>query len=126
MSNASAAPLKPSHADLTPYTQKNHNHDTHAHAPWAIWETYKKYQRMNDSDIDNDVDIVDFKRGLSDVQKAKIVPVATVPSETIAAAGMTFKYSGQKVDSDPEELLDAPNPCTVYEHKEFNGKPIHM
>lgn len=81
---------------------------------------------MNDADVDNDVDIVDFKRGLSDVQKAKLVPVATVPSETIAAAGMAFKRSGQMENSDSKGLLDVPNPCTVYEHKEFNGQYIHM
>ena len=77
---------------------------------------------MTDSEIDKDLQIVDFKRGLNDTQKINIVPVVTIPSEIIAAAGMAFKSSAQNSDQEPRGLLNVPNPCTVYEHREFNGQ----
>lgn len=125
MSNASCT-IPPNHVtDLTLLKQKSHGRDTHAQPPQAVWESYKKYQKMNGSDIDNDLEVVDFRRGLSEAQKAKIVPVTVVPSETIAAAGMAFKHWGKDVDGEPQGLLDTPSPCTVYEHTEFNGEWVH-
>jgi alkylated DNA repair protein alkB family protein 1 len=87
----------------------------------AVWEAYNKYQQMNGSDIDKDVEIIDFKRGLSDSQKARFIVVDTIPSETVAAAGMTFKSHGQDMGREPQQLVEVPSPCTIYEHKEFNG-----
>lgn len=115
-------PLKSRREDLTPSEQKSHGHDTHALPPLAVLESYKKYQRMNSSDIDNDLDIVDFERGLSVIQEAKIVPVATVLSETIMSACVAFQCHDQNADVEPRGLPNLPNPCTVYEHKEFNGQ----
>lgn len=117
-------PSKPSHVDLTPSKQNRHGHDTHATSPVAVWDSYQKYQTMNNSAVDNDPDIIDFRRGLSDVQKSRIVPVATVSSEAIAAAATAFKHNGQNAEEEPRGLIDVPEPCTIYEHKEFNGKCI--
>jgi hypothetical protein len=114
-------PSQSCHMDLTRPKQKSRRHDTHAMAPVAVWDMYKKYQKMDDSAIDNDLDIVDFRRGLSDAQKAKLVPVATVPSETIAAAGRAFKLCDEKVRPESGGLIDVPKDCTIYEHKEFDG-----
>jgi alkylated DNA repair protein alkB homolog 1 len=102
-------------------------HDTHALPPLAVLEAYKKYQRMNDSKIVEDLEIVDFRRGLSEAQRAKIVPVATIPSQTIAAAAMAFKSHPRNLDKKPRELLNVPKHCTVYEYRGFNGKfsPSH-
>lgn len=77
---------------------------------------------MNCLEIDKDLEIVDFRRGLSDTQKAKIVPVATITSETIAAAGMAFIGYAQNAGVEPRGPLNGPSPCTVYEHSEFNGQ----
>jgi alkylated DNA repair protein alkB family protein 1 len=82
---------------------------------------------MNGSQVDEDLEIVDFRRGLSETQRAEIVPVATIPSRSIATATMAFKSYPQNLDEEPGELLNVPNPCTVYKHRKFNGKfsPSH-
>lgn len=115
-------PSKPYHVDLTPPQQNRHNHDTHATSPVAVWDSYQKYQKMNNLAVDNDLDIIDFRRGLSDVQKLKLVPVGTVSTEAIAAAATAFKHHGQNAEKELQELIDVPAPCTIYEHKEFDGK----
>lgn len=79
---------------------------------------------MENSAVDEDLEIVDFRRGLSDIQKQKIVPVATVPSEMIAAAGKVFKSYGQSQEGESLGLNNVPDACTVYEHKDFNGQLI--
>lgn len=76
---------------------------------------------MTDLEIDNAVEIVDFKRGLSDSQKTKIKPVATVPSESIEAAAIAFKSCDQRGGEGSHAFLLDPKPCTVYEHKDFDG-----
>lgn len=76
---------------------------------------------MEDADLDEDLEIVDFRRGLSDVQKEKIVPVGIVSSSTIAAAQQVFRGSdpnGQGANGLPANMPEA---CMVYEHKEFDG-----
>lgn len=77
---------------------------------------------MDDAAVDQDLDVVDFTRGLTDAQKEKLVPVETVPCELIEAARKAYKNYGKSesegiVDSDP-----LPTPCTVYEHKDFPGE----
>lgn len=117
-------PSKSSHACLTQSKQNSHGHDIHATAPVAVWELYNKYLKIDGSAIDNDLEVVDFTRGLSDTQKAKITPVGTVSSETITAATMAFRRCGQVVEGESDGVVDAPKSCTIYEHKEFNGRCI--
>ncbi|PQE14641.1 hypothetical protein CJF31_00007710 [Rutstroemia sp. NJR-2017a BVV2] len=95
-----------------------HGHDTHALPPQAICDAYKKYQRMSDADVNTDLEIVDFNRGLSPEQKEKLHPVGVVPSELIAQAQREFKNSTSEDDS------SLPEPCTIYEHSGFPGLRI--
>lgn len=93
--------------------------------PQAICNAYKKYQKMEDADVDSDPEIIDFQRGLSDEQKRKIHPVGVIPSELIASTQRAFKSHGQAENgtepvSGSSELLG--EACTIYEHKEFPGK----
>ncbi|RDW78456.1 hypothetical protein BP5796_06308 [Coleophoma crateriformis] len=100
--------------------KEHHGHDTHAIPPQAICNAYKKYQRMEDKDVDADPEVLDFGRGLSDAQKEKLVEVGRVQSELIAEAQRKFKAFGQE-EVQPAEDVQLPEACTVYEHKDFPG-----
>lgn len=81
--------------------------------PQAICDAYKKYQRMSDAAVSDDLEIVDFSRGLTPEQKEKMSPVGTVPSELIAKAQKDFAGA----EYDPGH----PEACTIYEHSGFPG-----
>lgn len=108
--------------------QKNYRHDTHAIPPQAICDLYKKYQKMDDSSIDSDPNIVDFARGLTNEQTKRIVPCEIVPSDVIAEAQREFVKSHWNeswgVDDLDIYLLPEPTPCTVYNHLDFPGVQI--
>jgi len=76
---------------------------------------------MSDAAVDEDLDVVDFSRGLTAAQTEKIFPVDTVPSELIKDAWDTFKRSEQHTHEEATDPLDMPTPCTIYEHKDFPG-----
>lgn len=68
--------------------------------------------------MDNDFEIVDFRRGLTQAQREKIVPVDTVSSEIIDSAR---KISGVACQTPSKDSQTMPDTCAVYEHKEFDG-----
>jgi alkylated DNA repair protein alkB homolog 1 len=94
--------------------------------PQAICNMYKKYQKMDDASVDGDLNVVDFRRGLDPEQREKIVPVDVVSSEVIAAAQKAFKSCCQLGNGEAVDLSFAPEACTIYEHKDFDGqwKPL--
>ena len=109
---------------LTVSQTSHHGHDTHAMPPQKLCDLYKKYQKMKDEAVDDDLDIVDFRRGLTTTQKEKLVPIASVPNETISEARKVFKQqAGPRLGSiaDSEETPA----CTVYEHKDFDGLRLY-
>jgi hypothetical protein len=93
--------------------------------PHAICNAYKNYQKLEDSALDKDLEIVDFKRGLSDIQKKKIVPVEIIPASLIAQAQELFTGSTYQDPIQERRGADStpiPEQCTVYEHKDFVGQ----
>jgi alkylated DNA repair protein alkB family protein 1 len=76
---------------------------------------------MEDAAVDQDFDVLDFSRGLTDVQKEKLFVVDTVPSELIDSAWKIFKGDEKEDVASIEESVQLPDPCTVYEHKDFPG-----
>jgi alkylated DNA repair protein alkB family protein 1 len=82
---------------------------------------YKKYQKMDDASVDKDLEVVDFRRGLTQAQKDKIIQVDYVSSEVIAAAQKAFKNYGQTPNADTTEPEALPDACTIYEHKDFDS-----
>lgn len=92
-------------------------HDVHAIPPQAICDLYRHYQKLDNALIDADVDIVDFRRGLTPEQQERIVPVDTVSAETLVAAERAFR-TAHGADG---AVKDAVPPCTIYEHKDFQG-----
>ncbi|KUJ09398.1 uncharacterized protein LY89DRAFT_741111 [Mollisia scopiformis] len=108
--------------DLEDHPKKHHGHDTHAIPPQAICNIYKKYQKMDDVDIDSDLEVVDFGRGLTKQQDKSIVPVDTISSELVATARDKFMSYWPSFDSVPRD--STPKACTIYEHKDFAGLRI--
>lgn len=102
--------------------QKEREYDTHAIPPQAICNVYKKYQKMSDASVDQDLEVVDFRRGLTAAQKERIIPADTVPSELIEEARVAFKYFGQD-NEEGTKVGGLPEACTIYEHKDFPGEP---
>src|ERR1700712_4355568 len=94
-------------------------HDVHAMPPQAICDLYKKYQKADNASIDVDLDIVDFRRGLTSEQEKRIVPVDTVASEVIVEAEMAFRSTNE--DDLGDRVTKSPPSCTIYEHMDFPG-----
>ena len=76
---------------------------------------------MDDASVDNDFDVVDFKRGLTPLQKESIVPVDRVSPELMVTARNAFQHSSQDADGETKISGAMPEACTVYEHKNFDG-----
>lgn len=93
-------------------------HDVHAMPPQAICDLYRHYQKLDNASIDADINIVDFRRGLSPEQQERILPVDTVSSQVIVAAERAFRVA----NGEHRAVKDtAPASCTIYEHKDFQG-----
>jgi alkylated DNA repair protein alkB family protein 1 len=90
--------------------------------PQAICNVYKRYQKMDGFAVDKDLEVVDFRRGLTEAQKEKILPVGTVSSELIASAQEAFKAVDAFKDGKAGASDFGPERCTIYEHKNFEGE----
>lgn len=81
---------------------------------------------MEDKAVDQDLDVLDFARGLAEAQTKKLVAIDTVSSELIDSAWKAFKNDGERiVVADEEESASLPEHCTIYEHKDFPGTTLH-
>jgi alkylated DNA repair protein alkB family protein 1 len=83
---------------------------------------YFKYQKMSDAAVDSDLEVVDFKRGLTDSQKKRIIPIDMIPSDLISKAQKSFGEKGEGELRRNSEDFTAPEPCIIYEHQDFPGK----
>lgn len=77
---------------------------------------------MSDAEVDADLEIIDFQRGLSPAQKEKVRPVRTVSKEVISAAQRAFKFHGREDTGTREDEFSQIQDCTVYEHVDFDGE----
>jgi alkylated DNA repair protein alkB family protein 1 len=76
---------------------------------------------MEDKAVNNDLDVLDFNRGLTPAQKEKLVAVDTVPSELIDSACKAFKGDAADEAAHNEDSSSSPEPCIIYGHKDFPG-----
>lgn len=81
---------------------------------------------MEDEAIDADMEVLDFARDLTDVQKERLVAVDTVSSELIYSAWRAFKSEEKQDVFDAVNSQKLPQSCTIYEHKDFPGTPPSM
>ncbi|KAH8790924.1 hypothetical protein F5882DRAFT_88668 [Hyaloscypha sp. PMI_1271] len=103
-------------------TIKSHGHDTHAIPPQAVCNAYKKYQKMEGEAVDQDLDVLDFARELTEAQTKKLVAIDTVSSELIDSAWKAFKSDGERVVvAEEEDSTSLSEQCIIYEHKDFPG-----
>ncbi len=71
--------------------------------------------------MNNDLDVLDFKRGLTPAQKEKLFAVDTVSFELIDSACKAFKGDATDEAAHDEDSTSSPEPCIIYEHKDFPG-----
>ncbi|KAF1983073.1 hypothetical protein K402DRAFT_383563 [Aulographum hederae CBS 113979] len=88
---------------------QGHHHHTHALPPQQICNIYKHYQKLPDRLVDADLEVVDFRRGLTARQAAKVKAVETISAELIGGAVDVLKEEREARD------------CVVYEHEDFDG-----
>ena len=91
--------------------------DPHQRPPQAIKSIYKQYEKLTTKAIDIDPNIVDFVRGLSNVQQSKISSVGTVAGKTLQKSSLCI--SDRKIlDSQAAADMWAP----VYEYEGIPGE----
>lgn len=96
--------------------------DTHATPPQGIYDVFKKYQKMSDADVNQDLGVIDFCRGLTIEQKVKVRPEDTIAAESIKAASMDF-LGCDEPNKEPHHLEGSEGaPCVSYSHTDFPGK----
>lgn len=85
-----------------------------------INQSYWTYNRAKPADIDSDLSVVDFTRGLTATQKEKVRPVKTVSSRIIREACQAFQDASKQ-----PHTVDDPQECVVYEHTDLPGLLIY-
>lgn len=103
--------------------------DTHALPPEHICQAYWKYNKISTKELQEDLDVVDFRRGLTSEQRKKLRPVRHVDASTISAASRALRDDGEAHEGDgglwggEEEGRNVVGvePCTAYEHADFPG-----
>lgn len=97
----------------------SHGHETHAMPPQAICDVYKKYVRLKAVEVKDDLDVVDFQRGITEGQAKTLKATGKVDAGKIAAACGTFEelYRGKYYVPAWEEESD----CKMYEDTRFPG-----
>lgn len=120
-STATATAPEPEGADEPGQHHDHHHHNTHALPPKFIQKRHWHYQQIKRSALDQDEDVIDFARGLSELQKSILKPVETVSKLTVRAASAAYRtayFGDERVD----EVLDGGGgDVTVYGHEEFPG-----
>jgi alkylated DNA repair protein alkB family protein 1 len=102
---------------------KDGHHDTHATPPLFIQEAYWRYNKIKPSDVDGDLSVIDFGRGLSAQQKLVMKPVSTIASSVIEQACKAFRNAALKINRD-DPLRTPVQDVTIFEHQHFPGLRI--
>jgi hypothetical protein len=96
------------------------NLDAHAAPPGGIRCAYKKYQKLRPRDFDEDLDIVDFRRGLT-CSQALVVQIGEISAERIAAVCHGFHQANKQRIPSAGDVV-SPNDIPVYQHRDLPGK----
>ncbi|KAH0545264.1 hypothetical protein FGG08_000718 [Glutinoglossum americanum] len=94
--------------------------DAHAAPPIGIRHEYKKYQKLRPRDFNEDLDIIDFRRGLTRSQDADIVQIGAVSAERIAAVCRSFHQTDKQHIPITENTV-SPNSIPIYQHRDLPG-----
>lgn len=88
--------------------------DAHEKPPDVLRSVYKKYQKLSSNELTADVDIIDFRRGLSEQQQKLFTVVECSRPETLRAEFQLFL-------GDVEELETAAQ-INAYHHLSLPGR----
>ena len=91
--------------------------------PQFIQEAYWRYNKIKIADLDNDEELIDFGRGLSEEQKLLFKPVNTISASTIDSACRAFRDAALQTRSDVP-LRTTLKDVTILEHVRFPGLQI--
>jgi hypothetical protein len=93
--------------------------DPHERPPDHIRNVYKAYQKMKPRELAIDPEIIDFSRGLSDKQQARIKVISKLDPEHLGRAFRDFDGT----DTEKEDELTTP--VLVYEHSDMPGNNFY-
>ncbi|KAG8623049.1 hypothetical protein KVT40_008025 [Elsinoe batatas] len=110
--------------DDSPTTPEQPNgtghHDTHALPPLFVQEACWRYNKMKRADLDDDPNIIDFTRGLSEEQKECLKPNSSISATTVQEACQAFWQESLHEDFASTIANDVP----IYSHVNFPG--LHL
>lgn len=89
--------------------------DAHQKPPEQIRAVYKKYQKMSPASLADDMEIVDFERGLSYEQSICLREIRRVPGHLLLKACSDFG------EMQPEDLAASVVDVPIFEHDDLPG-----
>ncbi|KAH0551122.1 hypothetical protein GP486_007535 [Trichoglossum hirsutum] len=98
--------------------------DAHEAPPIGIRHEYKKYQKLEPRGFDEDLDIIDFQRGLTRSQDADVVQIGAVSAGRLAAACQSFHQAGKQHMPTAAGSNIPSRDIPIYQHGKLPG--LHM
>ena len=92
--------------------------ESHQKPPERIRAVYKKYQKSSPASLAADTEILDFERGLTHDQLAKLKEVRRMPGHVLLTACCDFG------DMQSEDFLASIVDAPVFEHDDLPGRCI--
>lgn len=102
--------------DMSP----SHHFDAYEKPPVEIRELYKKYQKPSRA-LDSDLEIVDFKRGLTVSQQKDVKVIGRIGKECLAFTFHAFAQSIPPPDSSSLDTSRIISDSLIYEHRRLPG-----
>jgi len=95
-------------------------HDAYAKPPDDLRKLYKRYQKHPEN-LDNDLEIADFRRGLTAAQQIDVTVIGNISKERLTSTFDAFMLGTHPLDrtrpSTSTAICDAP----IYEHRDLPG-----
>lgn len=96
-------------------------HDAYAKPPVDMRKLYKKYQKHLKS-LDDDFEIVDFRRGLTPVQQTHIKAIGCVSKERLTSTFNAFAQGMHPLDRGRQSTNTAISHTPIFEHQNLPGR----
>lgn len=99
-----------------------HQDDAYAKPPVALRNLYKKYQKHPESlESDLQLEIVDFRRGLTAAQQTDIRVVGTISKERLTSTFDAFVLEPDPPDHERRITSTAISDAAIFEHRDLPG-----
>jgi alkylated DNA repair protein alkB family protein 1 len=99
----------------------NHGHNTHETPPNDLCALFREYHHMNKSQINNDLRVIDFNRGLTDKQKLKVHAIDKIDQSKVDLVTKTFDQTQRELGFEVPDTTKSPSECIIYEQDDFPG-----